>query len=143
MAIHYDDLLSVSGRIRRGDLGRSQLTAALLERIARYDGRLHSALLVLADQAMEQARQADAEIAAGRWRGPLHGVPIGVKDLLWTKGLPTTGGMELLRDFRPEEDATVVARLKDAGAVIIAKLHMTEGATFNHHPVFELSLIHI
>jgi amidase len=136
MAMHYDELLSVSDRIRLGDLTSVEVTAALLERIARYDGRLHSALMVLADAAMEQARQADAEIAAGRWCGPLHGIPIGVKDILWTKDLPTTGGMELLSDFRPEEDATVVARLKDAGAVIIAKLHMTEGATFNHHPAF-------
>ncbi|HEX8058904.1 MAG TPA: amidase, partial [Novosphingobium sp.] len=137
MAIHYDELLPVSERIRGGDLTSVEVTTALLDRIERYDGLLHSALIVLTDQAMEQARRADAEIAAGRWRGPLHGIPIGVKDLLWTKGLPTTGGMELLRDFRPEEDATVVARLKAAGAVIIAKLHMTEGATFNHHPVFE------
>lgn len=137
MPIHYDSLLSVSDRIRRGELTSAAVTAELLGRIARYDGRLHSALMVLAEAAMEQARQADAEIAAGQWRGPLHGVPLGVKDLLWTKGLPTTGGMELLRDFRPEEDATVVARLKQAGAVIVAKLHMTEGATFNHHPVFE------
>jgi amidase len=137
MAIHYDSLLSVSGRIRAGELSSAEVTTELLGRFARYDGRLHSALMVLASEAMAQARQADAEIAAGKWRGPLHGIPVGVKDLLWTKGLPTTGGMELLRDFRPEEDATVVARLKSAGAVVIAKLHMTEGATFNHHPVFE------
>lgn len=136
MAIHYDSLLSVSERIRSGEVSSVGLTAHLLDRIARYDRRLHSALLVLSDAALEQARQADAEIAAGHWRGPLHGIPIGVKDLLWTEGLPTTGGMELLRDFQPEQDATVVARLKQAGAVIIAKLHMTEGATFNHHPVF-------
>jgi amidase len=136
MGTHYDSLLSVSDRIRSGALRAADVTAELLARFARYDGRLHSALMVLADDAMAQARQADAEIAAGRWRGPLHGVPIGVKDLLWTKGLPTTGGMDVLRDFRPEEDATVVARLKQAGAVIIAKLHMTEGATFNHHPSF-------
>ena len=84
----------------------------------------------------QQARQADAEIAAGKWRGPLHGVPIGIKDLLWTKGLPTTAGMDLLRDFRPVEDATVVERLKLAGAIPIAKLHTTEGAFFDHHPAF-------
>lgn len=136
MGVHYDSLLSVSDRIRRGELTSAGVTAELLDRIARHDGRLHSALIVLADDAMTQARQADAEIAAGNWRGPLHGVPLGIKDLLWTKGLPTTAGMELLRDFRPEEDATVVTRLKQAGAVIIAKLHMTEGATFNHHPAF-------
>ena len=136
MPIHYESLLSISERMRSGALRSADVTAELLDRIARHDDRLHSTLLVLADDAMAQARRADAEIAAGSWRGPLHGVPVGIKDLLWTKGLPTTGGMELLRDFRPDEDATVVARLKDAGAVIIAKLHMTEGATFNHHPAF-------
>jgi amidase len=136
MPIHYDSLLSVSDRIRRGELTSAGVTAELLDRIALLDGRLHSTLMVLADEAMAEAQKADAEIARGQWRGPLHGIPIGVKDLLWTKGLPTTGGMDLLRDFRPEEDATVVARLRDAGAVIIAKLNMTEGATFNHHPVF-------
>ncbi|MBV1688461.1 amidase [Novosphingobium sp. G106] len=136
MEIHYESLLSVSDRIRRGEVSSAAVTAELLSRIDGYDPILHSTLMVLADEAMEQARQADAEIAGGHWRGALHGIPIGIKDLLWTKGLPTTGGMELLRDFRPEEDATVVARLKHAGAVIIAKLHMTEGATFNHHPVF-------
>jgi amidase len=135
MSIHYDSLLSVSERIHRGEISAAAVTAALLDRIARHDGRLHSTLLVL-DDAMEQARRADAEIAVGRWRGPLHGIPVGVKDLLWTEGLPTTAGMDVLRDFRPKEDSTVVARLRDAGAVIIAKLHMTEGATFNHHPTF-------
>jgi amidase len=135
MSIHYDSLLTVSDRIRRQELTSAEVTAELLERIARIDGRLHSTMLVL-DDAIDQARRADAEIAAGNWRGPLHGIPIGVKDLLWTKGLPTTAGMDVLRDFRPDEDATVVERLRQAGAVIIAKLHMTEGATFNHHPTF-------
>lgn len=134
MNIHYDSLLAVSDRIRQREVTSQDVTAALLERIGRYDGQLHSTVRVMASSALEQARQADAEIAAGRWRGPLHGVPLGVKDLLWTKGLPTAAGMELLSDFHPPEDATVVERLKQAGAVIIAKLHMTEGATLNHHP---------
>src|SRR6202012_5678752 len=64
----------------------------------------------------------------------LHGVPIGIKDLLFTKGLPTAAGMEILKDFTPDQDATTVAKLKRAGAVIIGKLHMTEGATLDHHP---------
>lgn len=136
MEPHYESLLSISARIRSREISAEAVTRALLERIARHDTRLHSTLMVLNDSALAQARTADAEIAAGHWRGPLHGVPIGVKDLLWTKGLPTTGGMELLSDFRPAEDATVVARLIAAGAVIIAKLHMTEGATLDHHPAF-------
>ena len=134
--LHYDSLLDVSRRIRAGELSSAEVTAALLDRIAALDGTLHSTVLVMADEAMEQARRADAEIVQGQWRGPLHGVPIGIKDLLWTKGLPTTGGMHIHRDFRPDEDATVVERLKQAGAVLIAKLHMTEGATFDHHPKF-------
>jgi amidase len=136
MDFHYESLLGVSQRIRERAVSSQDVTAALLDRIAHHDALLHSAQMVLAEAAMEQARAADAEIAAGNWRGALHGVPVGVKDLLWTKGLPTTGGMAILRDFCPEEDASVVARLKQAGAVIIAKLHMTEGATFDHHPAF-------
>jgi len=132
--VHYLGLVEVGERIRRRELTSEAVTRALLERIARHEGRLHSILMLLADAALEQARQADAEIAAGFWRGPLHGVPLGVKDLLWTKGLPTTAGMEIMKDFRPETDATVVHRLKRAGAVLIAKLHMTEGATLFHHP---------
>lgn len=136
MNIHDLSLLDVSERIRRRELSSAEVTLALLDRIARLDGQLHSCLLVMADSALAQARAADAEIAAGNWRGPLHGVPIGIKDLLWTKGLPTTCGMELNRDFCPLEDATVVERLRQAGAVLIAKLHMTEGAGIDHHAAF-------
>jgi amidase len=134
MDIHQLGLLEVSEKIRRRELTAEAVTEALLARIARHEDRLHSIALLMADSARAQARQADAEIAAGRWRGPLHGVPIGIKDLLWTKGLPTTAGMELLGDFRPDADATVVALLKAAGAVLIAKLRMTEGAMLAHHP---------
>ena len=136
MELHYLSLIEVSERIRRREVSSADVTEALLARIERHEPRLKSILMLLADQALQQARQADAEIARGQWRGPLHGVPLGIKDLHWTQGLPTTGGMELLKDFRPAQDATVVARLKRAGAVIIAKLHMTEGALLDHHPAF-------
>lgn len=132
--LHYLGLLEVSERIRRGELTSEAVTGAAFERIERFEGRFNSILLLLADSALAAARRADAEIAAGFWRGPLHGVPIGIKDLLWMKGGPTTGGMEILKDFKPSVDATVVRRLKGAGAVIIAKLHTTEGATLEHHP---------
>jgi amidase len=134
--VHYLGLLEVSEKIRSGELSSQAVTEALLARIERHEPRLRSIVMLQADTAIEQARRADAEIASGFWRGPLHGVPIGVKDLLWTRGLPTTAGMEVLKDFRPPEDATVVDRLKRAGAVMIAKLHMTEAATFDHHPAF-------
>jgi amidase len=134
--IHYLGLLEVSERIRRRELTAEAVTRAALQRIERHERRLHSILLLMADTALEEARRADREIAAGLWRGPLHGVPIGIKDLLWTKGLPTTGGMEIFKDFRPEADATVVERLRRAGAVLIGKLHTTEGAHMSHHPSF-------
>ena len=134
--LHYLGLLEVSERIRRRELSSEAVTQALLARIDRYEGRLHSILMLLAETALLQARQADAEIASGFWRGPLHGVPVAIKDLLWTADLPTTAGMEIMTSFRPTTDATVVKRLKAAGAVLIAKLNMSEGATFAHHPAF-------
>lgn len=83
---------------------------------------------------MAEARSADEEIAAGHVRGPLHGVPIAVKDLLWTAGVPTAHGMSIHRAYCPTEDATVVRRLRSAGAVILGKLQQTESAFVDHHP---------
>jgi len=131
--IHYLSLLEVSERIRRRQLTSEEVTLWLLERIRRLDPLLHAYLLVLPDAALAEARAADRDIAAGRWHGPLHGVPLGIKDLLWMQGVPTTAGMPLLRDFRPAEDATVVRRLRRAGAVLIGKLNMSEGAIYEHH----------
>ncbi|WP_374573735.1 amidase [Phenylobacterium sp.] len=134
--LHYAGLLEVSERIRRREVSAREVCQALLDRIHRLDGGLNSFLRVLPESALAEADQADREIAAGQWRGPLHGVPIGLKDLLFTKGLPTSAGMAVHRDFRPDYDATAVTRLRRAGAVIIGKLHMTEGATLDHHPDF-------
>ena len=84
--------------------------------------------------ALSQARAAEAEIARCGYRGPLHGIPVAVKDLCFTKGIRTTGGMTIHAEFVPGYDATVVTRLAQAGAVLLGKLHMTEGATIEHHP---------
>src|ERR1700761_7099025 len=134
--LHYLSLLDVSAKIRSGDVSSVEVTRALLDRIERFDGPLNSFIKVLPETALAEAAQADREIASGQWRGPLHGGPLGIKDLLFTKGLPTSAGMRIHRDFKPDYDATVVARLKRAGAVIIGKVHMTEGATMDHHPDF-------
>jgi amidase len=134
MNLHYLGLLEVADLIRRRTVTSEEVTRQLLARIERNEGRLNSIALLLAESALEEARRADAEIAAGFHRSRLHGVPIGVKDLLWSEGLPTAAGTKVLADFRPPADATVVKRLKQAGAVIIAKLQMTEGATVHHHP---------
>jgi amidase len=133
-ALHDLELTELAARIRTRELSPVTVTRALLDRIAAHDGALGSYALVMADAAMAQAEAAEAEIAAGRYRGPLHGVPIAVKDLCWTKGAPTAAGMAVHKDFRPDEDATVVRRLRDAGAVLLGKLQMTEGAYSDHHP---------
>ena len=91
-------------------------------------------LMVLADDALARAEALDEARAAGEMLGPLHGVPIALKDLLYTKGLPTASGTRVMADFVPEEDATVVTRLKAAGAVVIGKTQLTEGAYGVHHP---------
>ena len=105
-------------------LTSTRLTQIYLDRIARYDGKLRSIITLTRDAALAQAKQADAEIAAGKYRGPLHGIPYGVKDLLDTAGIATTYGAEPFRNRVPNADAAVVARLKAAGAVLIAKLSM-------------------
>jgi len=132
--LHYASLIEVSQVIRGRQVSSVEVTKALLDRIEKLDGRLNSFLLVLPERALADAERADVEIASGQWRGPLHGVPIGLKDLLYTKGVPTTAGMAVHRNFIPDYDATAAARLKLAGSVLIGKLHMTEGATLNHHP---------
>lgn len=119
---------------RNGETSPTAAVRALLDRIATEDQRLHAYAHLAADLAMAQAEQAERELADGQDRGPLHGVPIGVKDLCATKGMPTHAGMPRLGPLMPDEEATVVARLRRAGAVITGKLAMTEGATGNHHP---------
>jgi amidase len=91
--LHNIELMELAARIRAGDVSPVAVTRAQLDRIAALDGKLASYALVMADVAMAQAEAAEAEIAAGRYRGPLHGVPIAVKDLLWTKGVPTASCM--------------------------------------------------
>ncbi len=110
------------------------MTKAELDRIATLDPKLKSYATVMADSAMAQAKQAEAEIGRGEVKGPLHGVPLAIKDLCWTTKAPTAGGMTIYSDHVPTEDATVVKRLSDAGAVILGKLQLTEGAYADHHP---------
>src|SRR5262245_5846675 len=105
--------------IRQREVSPVEATEAYLERIAAVDDRLHSYITVCREVALQAAREAEQAIARGEYRGPLHGVPVAVKDQFWTKGVLTTGGSTLLGDFVPDEDATVVARLKAAGAVLL------------------------
>jgi Asp-tRNA(Asn)/Glu-tRNA(Gln) amidotransferase A subunit family amidase len=105
-------------------LTSERLTRIYLDRIGRFDSKLKAVITLTRDLALERARRADAEIAAGNYRGPLHGIPWGTKDLLDTKGIRTTWGAEPYRDRVPEADAAVVARLHEAGAVLVAKLSL-------------------
>jgi Asp-tRNA(Asn)/Glu-tRNA(Gln) amidotransferase A subunit family amidase len=108
--------------IRARQVSSLALTEMYLRRLKRHDPALRCVVTLTEERALAQARQADAEIAAGRYRGPLHGIPWGAKDLLAARGYPTTWGAEPYVDQRFDEDATVVSRLADAGAVLVAKL---------------------
>ncbi len=105
-------------------LSSERLTRIYLERCTRFDGRLRCVITLTRELALAQAQQADREIAAGKYRGPLHGIPWGAKDLLDTAGIPTTYGAEPYRERVPDADAAVVRRLHAAGAVLIAKLSL-------------------
>ncbi|MFS2026198.1 amidase [Massilia sp. CT11-137] len=132
--LHYLDIGALGLLIRNRSVSSREVTQALLDRIAALDGDLHAYALVLADAARAQADAADSEIAAGGWRGPLHGVPIAVKDLFDIEGVPTRAGMRLRSQPVATRDATVVRRLRDAGAVLVGKPELTEGAYSDHHP---------
>ena len=127
-------LLEVSRKIQSRALSPVEVTKAELDRIAALDPKLKSYATVMAESAMAQAKEAEAEIGRGEVKGPLHGVPIAVKDLCWTTNAPTAAGMTIHKDYMPSEDATVVKRLSDAGAIILGKLQLTESAYADHHP---------
>ncbi|PYM21605.1 MAG: amidase [Candidatus Rokuibacteriota bacterium] len=116
--------LSVAVRERR--VSPVELTDAFLDRLERLGPRYNAVVTVTRERALDQARRAEGEIAAGRWRGPLHGIPYGAKDLLAATGAPTTWGAAPLRGQTFEHDATVIRRLEAAGAVLVAKLAMVE-----------------
>jgi aspartyl-tRNA(Asn)/glutamyl-tRNA(Gln) amidotransferase subunit A len=121
-------LQQVSDLIRHKRVSPVEVTRACLARIDKWNPSLHAFITVTADQAMEDATQAEREIQKGKWRGPLHGVPVSVKDLCDTAGIKTTAGSELFKDRVPELDAEVVRRLKLAGAVLVGKTNMHEFA---------------
>ncbi|MBW4089705.1 MAG: amidase [Proteobacteria bacterium] len=134
--LHFLSIAQAAGLIARRQLSPVELTDALLDRIAAIDPQLNAFLLVTADRARDQARAAEAEIMAGRYRGPLHGIPIGLKDIYCTKGIRTTGHSRTRADFVPDFDATTVRLLDRAGAVLLGKLATHEFA--HGGPSFDL-----
>ena len=139
----FKSLTTVSDLIRRRRLSSAEVTDTILQRIAQLDEQYHSYATVLPERALERAKAADAEITRGLWRGPLHGVPIAVKDLCYTTFSPTCAGTTIFKAFIPSFSATVVERLEDAGAVLLGKLQMTEGAYTSHHPQVPAPLIQL
>lgn len=137
-ALHYLTLTQVADLIRGREVSPVAVTEAMLERIGRLDARLNSYATVTEERALNAAQAAEQEIAAGRYRGPLHGVPVAVKDLCSTKGTRTMAGLAVRRDHVPDFDATVVSRLEDAGAVLLGKLNMTEGAMAGYNRAFDI-----
>jgi aspartyl-tRNA(Asn)/glutamyl-tRNA(Gln) amidotransferase subunit A len=123
--------------IERKQLSPVELTRLYLERIETHNKQLNAYITILAEEALNEANQAESEIMKGNYRGPLHGIPIALKDLVYTKGVRTTSGSAMERDFIPAYDATVAAKFKHAGAILLGKLNMHEfafGATsLNEH----------
>ena len=112
--------------IRSRKITSTQLTQLYLSRLKKYGPKLECVVTLTEDLALKQAKRADEEIAEGHYRGPLHGIPWGAKDLLATKGIKTTWGTVPYKDQIPDEDATVVKQLEEAGAVLVAKLTLGE-----------------
>ena len=128
------DAYALAGLLHSKKLSCVELTQMMLQRIERLDKRLLSYATVTHETALHQAREADAMIMRRHILSPLHGVPIALKDLCYTKDIVTAAGMPMMRDFKPSYDGTVVKRLREAGTVLLGKLTMTEAAFADHHP---------
>ena len=122
------DLSAASLAVQKKEVSPVALTRACLERVERLNPKLNAFITVTAQSALESAAAAEAEIARGEWKGPLHGIPLAVKDLIETAGVKTTAASALLKDYVPTTDAEVIRRLKAAGAVLLGKLNLHEFA---------------
>jgi len=135
--IPFLSVSQLSELIKSRQVSPVEVVEGYLERIDRLNNRLYAYLTVCRDQAVEAAREAERELARGAYRGPLHGVPVAVKDQLNTAGIRTTCGTPIFNDFVPDEDATVIAKLKLAGAILLGKLNMTEFGTTSLSHAFD------
>jgi aspartyl-tRNA(Asn)/glutamyl-tRNA(Gln) amidotransferase subunit A len=124
----HTTILELAEQVRRGSVSPVELTTQCLQRIERLNSSLNAFITVMADGALAQARQAEREIRSGKWRGPLHGIPLGLKDIIDTAGVRTTAASALFQDRVPMQDAEVVRRLKEAGAVLLGKQNLHEFA---------------
>lgn len=119
-------LVEAAARIRQKQISPVELIQAVLDRIAALEPKVGAFITVVADEALEASRRAEQEIQQGRYRGPLHGIPVGFKDTFYTRGIRTTAATAVLQNFVPDFDATIVRRLKEAGAIVIGKTNLPE-----------------
>ena len=133
---YFDDALGIARALQAREVSSLELTEAMLDRISKLDNELGAYITVTAEFARAQARAADADLARGVVRSPLHGVPIAVKDIYDTAGITTTAGMGIHRARVPNSDATVIERLREAGTVLLGKLTLTEGVYAEHRAPF-------
>ena len=119
---------SLASLIESREVSPVEVVEAYLQRIDDLDFKFNSFITVLHQRALDEASRAEREIQAGEYRGPMHGIPVGVKDQIWTKGIRTTGGARITADFVPDDDATVVSRLRESGAILLGKTNLSEFA---------------
>ena len=119
----------LADHIKSRDVSPVEVVEAYLERIGSVDPKVNSYLTVCAEEALLAARESEVELVRGRYRGAMHGIPVGVKDQIFTRGIPTTGGSPVFKDYVPSEDATLVSKLKSSGAIVLGKTNLTEFAT--------------
>jgi Asp-tRNA(Asn)/Glu-tRNA(Gln) amidotransferase A subunit family amidase len=122
----YSSIHDLAQRLRTRAISPLEVTRTILDRTERLEPILNAYITLMAESAIEDARRAEQEIMAGTYYGPLHGVPVAIKDWLWIKGARTTMGSHVLADYIPREDAAAVARLRQAGAVIMGKTTSAE-----------------
>src|SRR2546425_3627076 len=139
MTAHELCFLSISQlaeQIKKQVVSPVEVTQAYLDRIQTVDAKLNSYITVTAERALQEAKVAETQIRAHTYLGPLHGIPLAHKDLIATKGIKTTCASKVLKDYVPDYDATVIERLRAAGAVLLGKLNMNEFATIVPSPYF-------
>lgn len=136
--IHFSSISSASELIKNRDISPVELTEHMLRRIEKLDIKLKSYVTVCGDQAMDAAMGAEKEIMSGKYRGFLHGIPLAVKDLCYMAGIRTTGGLKVRRNFIPSFDSSVVNKLRRAGAVLLGKATLTEGALSAYNTEFKI-----
>lgn len=132
--LHYLELHEIAHLIQTRKVSPVEVMQAMLARIETLEPRLKSFALVTGEDALKYARKAEEDIMQRRYKGALHGVPVALKDLCFTKGVTTSAGTPVFKDFKPSFNGTVVQRLYDAGAISLGKLQLTEGAFADHHP---------